>query len=107
MLQAPEGMHRIGLCLDSLVHYLITGPPPIGGSFTDEVNNDMQTRAKLMVANSAKAIEGHCRTRSSRMQHNPACLHTPPVWHIQAKDVKRTLLFSNYLAGHLCLASAG
>ena len=37
MLQAPEGMHRIGLCLDSLVHYLVTGPPPIGASFTDEV----------------------------------------------------------------------
>lgn len=51
-VQGLEGMHRIGLCLDSLVHHLITGPPPIGASMEDEVR-------KLCVQ--AYASPHHCR----------------------------------------------
>ncbi len=34
---SAAGMHRLGLCLDSLVHHLVTGPPPIGADMEDEV----------------------------------------------------------------------
>lgn len=34
---APEGMHRLGLCLDSLVHHLVMSAPPIDMTVVDEV----------------------------------------------------------------------
>eukprot|EP00208_Stichococcus_sp_RCC1054_P005884 CAMPEP_0206144262 /NCGR_PEP_ID=MMETSP1473-20131121/23537_1 /ASSEMBLY_ACC=CAM_ASM_001109 /TAXON_ID=1461547 /ORGANISM="Stichococcus sp, Strain RCC1054" /LENGTH=435 /DNA_ID=CAMNT_0053540033 /DNA_START=219 /DNA_END=1526 /DNA_ORIENTATION=- len=42
-----EGMHRVGLCLDSLVHYLATSPPPLSDNLhPDEVDDATPDKPK-------------------------------------------------------------
>lgn len=49
---SAEGMHRLGLCLDSLVHFLVNSPPPL----SDNLHPD-EVRAPSLTAPSHTAAE--------------------------------------------------